>query len=493
MVVRELKRSGYDVNFQQVDNRDALTASLAARKWDLVISDFSMPRFSGIDALKLIRSEGCDTPFIFVSGAMGEETAVAALKDGAQDYIIKTNMKRLVPAVQRELREVEDRRERKRLELHVVQLQKFEAIGKLAGGIAHDFNNVLGAIMGWAEMGAEKTLADTSAHSTFQKIGDQAQRAGGLTRQLLAYARRQILEPRNINLNEIVADTTSLLQKIIGVQIEVKLVLAPDLRVTRADPTQIEQIVMNLCLNARDAMSQAGQLLIETQNIEMDEEYCRHHVYAHPGQYVLLSVSDTGTGMDAATLEHIFEPFFTTKEMGRGTGLGLATVYGVVKQHDGFISVYSELGQGTTFRVYLPVSSGVAELREKPKEGPVRGGTETILVADDNEALREMAQETLEGLGYHVMLASDGEEAVRLFEANRDHIASVVLDVSMPKLSGPEAYLRINEIKGGVPAVFTTGYSAEADVLHPLAENGAVVLQKPYSPKVLGQKVREVL
>jgi two-component system cell cycle sensor histidine kinase/response regulator CckA len=382
---------------------------------------------------------------------------------------------------------------RKQTEDQLRQLQKFEAIGRLAGGIAHDFNNVLGAIMGWAEMGAEKTLADASLHSTFQKIGDQAQRAGGLTRQLLAYARRQILEPRNINLNEIVVETTSLLHKIIGAQIEVKVVLAPDLQVTRADPTQIEQILMNLCLNARDAMSEAGQLLIETRNVEMNEEYCRHHVYAHPGQYVLLSVSDTGTGMDAATLEHIFEPFFTTKEIGKGTGLGLATVYGIVKQHDGFVSVYSEPGQGTSFRVYLPVSSGVAERREKTKEGPARGGTETILVADDNEALRGMAQQTLERLGYHVMLARDGEEAVRLFEANRDHIALLVLDVSMPKFSGPEAYVRIREIKGSVPAVFTTGYSAEADVLHPLAEKGAVVLQKPYSPKVLGQKVREIL
>ena len=785
LLVRELERGGYKVTFERVDTPEALHAALDRQPWDIVISDYSMPHFSGTAALKLLKEKGLDVPFIFVSGTIGEDTAVAAMKGGAQDYIMKGNLRRLLPAVERELGEVQMRRERRRAEesqarlvaiieattdlvgmtdakghvLYINQagrkmlgiaegedvssttmsdyfpkqartrvlnelvpviiheevwsgeeiflnrdgheipiwmvaiahkatdgtvqflstvardiserkrfeqqlrvrthqaaavaqlgqraleeidpakfmndavalvaetleveyckilellpkqegfllragvgwkegcvgqkivptgtdsqagytllsdqavivedfrvetrftvprllldhrivsgmsvvigslerpfgilgahassrreftkddsnflqaianvlataiarkqiegqfrvLQKFEAIGRLAGGIAHDFNNVLGAILGWAELGAEKTLADASLHSTFQKIGDQAQRAGGLTRQLLAYARRQILEPRNINLNEIVAETTSLLHKIIGAQIEVKLVLAPDLQVTRADPTQIEQILMNLCLNARDAMSQAGQLLIETRNIDFDEEYCRRHVYAHPGQYVLLSVSDTGTGMDAAALEHIFEPFFTTKEMGKGTGLGLATVYGVVKQHDGFISVYSEPGQGTTFRVYLPVSSGVAELREKTKEGPVRGGTEMILVADDNEALLEMAQETLERLGYHVMLASDGEEAVRLFEANRDHIALLVLDVSMPKFSGPEAYVRISEIKDGLPAVFTTGYSVEADILHPLAEKGAVVLQKPYSPKVLGQKVREVL
>ena len=785
LLVRELERGGYNVTFRRVDTPGALHAALDHQVWDIVISDYSMPHFSGTAALKLLKEKGLDVPFIFVSGTIGEDTAVAAMKGGAHDYIMKGNLRRLLPAVERELGEAKMRRERRRAEeaqarlvaileattdlvgmadakghvlyinqagrkmlgitegedvssttmpdyfpeqarTHVLnelvptiiregvwsgeevllsrqgheipvsmvviahratdgtvqflsaiardiserkrleqqlrvrtryeaevaklgqhalggidpaifmneavglvaqtleveycnlmellpkreglllragvgwkesyigqkivptgagsqagytllsgqavivedfraetrfrpppllfehgvvsgmsvvigslehpfgilgvhtsnrrefsrddvnflqaianvlattiarkqtedqlhQLQKFEAIGRLAGGIAHDFNNVLGAIMGWAELGVEKTLADAPIQSAFQKIRDQAQRAAGLTRQLLAYARRQILEPRNINLNEIVAETTSLLRKIIGAQIDVKLVLAPDLQVTRADPTQIEQILMNLCLNARDAMSQAGQLLIETQNVEMDEEYCRHHVYAHPGQYALLLVSDTGTGMDAATLEHIFEPFFTTKQMGKGTGLGLATVYGIVKQHDGFIDVYSEPGQGTTFRVYLPVSSGVAELREKIKEGPVRGGAETILVADDNEALREMAQEMLEGLGYQVIVGRDGEEAIRLFEANCDQIALLVLDVSMPKFSGPEAYLRISEIKGSVPAVFTTGYSAETDVLHPLVEKGAVVLQKPYSFKVLGQKVREIL
>ncbi len=616
LLVRELQRGGYEVTFERVDTPEVMRAALDHQPWDIVISDYSMPYFSGTGALKLVKEQGLDVPFIFVSGTIGEDTAVAAMKGGAHDYIMKGNLRRLLPAVARELGEAKVRRERRsaeeaqgrlvaileattdfvgiananghilyvnqagrkmlgipqdedlssmtitdyhpeqarthvrselvptilregvwsgeevflsrdgheipiwmvaiahkakdgtaqyisviardvsernRLEQQLRQLQKFEAIGRLAGGIAHDFNNVLGAIMGWAEMGADKTHAEASLNSVFEKIRKQAERGAGLTRQLLAYARRQILDPRNINLNETIAETTSLLQKIIGAQIEVKMVLAPDLQVTRADPTQIEQVLMNLCLNARDAMSQGGKLLIETQNIDFDEEYCRRHVYARPGRYVLLSISDNGAGMDAATLEHIFEPFFTTKEMGKGTGLGLATVYGVVKQHDGFISVYSEQGQGTTFRVYLPVSSGVPDLREKVEEGPVRGGTETILVADDNESLLEMAQEALEGLGYHVIRAGDGEEALRLFEANRDHIDILVLDVSMPKLSGPEAYARISKIKGDVLVVFTTGYSAETDVLHPLVEKGAVVLQKPYALKVLGQKVREAL
>src|SRR6266851_1401479 len=321
MVLRELKQAGYDVDFKRVDSSDALKSSLAARQWDLVISDFSMPRFSGTDALKLVRSSGSEAPFIFVSGTMGEDTAVAALKDGAQDYLVKTNLKRLVPAVQRELRESEERRQRKRLEQHVHQLQKFEAIGRLAGGVAHDFNNLLGAILGWAELGCEEAEPNSRLRERFQRIREQSQRAVKLTSQLLAFGRKQILQRRKVNLNVLVEEEMNLLRRVIGDDIEVRVLAAQDLQVTMADPTQVEQVIMNLCLNARDAMAGGGQLIIETQNIEIGEEYCRNHAYGKPGSYVLLSVSDTGSGMDAATMERIFEPFFTTKELGRGTGL----------------------------------------------------------------------------------------------------------------------------------------------------------------------------
>src|ERR1700686_2675005 len=311
LVVRELRRGDYDVQLERVDEAPALEAAFQKQSWDLIISDFSMPHFSGPDALRMLKSAGSEIPFIFVSGTIGEETAVAALRDGAQDYLMKTNLKRLVPAVQRALQEAKDRKHRKKMEQQVQLLQKFEAIGKLAGGIAHDFNNVIGAILGWAELGCAEEQPGTISHDRFQKIRDQANWAGRLTSQLLAFARRQMLLPRKTDLNSLVVEGMSLLQRVIGEQIEVRVVAGPDLRVAMVDPAQIEQVLMNLCLNARDAMPQGGRLIIETQNVEIDQEFCRAHPYARQGSFILLSVSDTGFGMDAATTEQIFEPFFT--------------------------------------------------------------------------------------------------------------------------------------------------------------------------------------
>ncbi len=387
----------------------------------------------------------------------------------------------------------EDVTERRALEKQLRQAQKFEAVGQLAGGVAHDFNNVVGAMMGWADLGLQEASADSRLRNCFQKIRDQASRAAGLTRQLLAFARRQVMQPRTMHLNQTVAEVVGLLEKVIGVQIEVKTVLAPDLEAARADPTHLEQVLVNLCVNARDAMPGGGRLVIETRNVTFDEEYCRRHGHGSPGRYVLLSVSDTGVGMDAATMERIFEPFFTTKEMGKGTGLGLSVVYGIVKQHDGFINVYSEPGQGSTFCVYLPAGSVVAGEQEKVVAEPVRGGTETILLAEDHEGVREMAGAMLARLGYQVLLAADGEEAVRILEEHRDRVALVLLDVVLPKLNGPEAYQRICALKPGVPVVLTTGYAAEAPQIEGIAEKGVAILQKPYCPDDLARTVREVL
>jgi PAS domain S-box-containing protein len=389
---------------------------------------------------------------------------------------------------------VEDITERRNLETQLRQSQKFEAVGLLAGGIAHDFNNMIGAIIGWADLGLGETQPGDRLQGFFQKVRQQADRAAALTRQLLAFARRQILEPRTLNLNETVAEATSLLEKVIGGDIEVQTRLAPDLQTVRADPVQIEQVLMNLCVNARDAMPQGGRLLLETANVELGEDFCQRHVYARPGCFVLLAVSDTGIGMDRATLEHIFEPFFTTKGAGKGTGLGLAMVYGIVKQHNGYVHVYSEPGAGTTFRVYLPVAQAAVQAPEKKEEATrVRGGEETILLAEDHEGMLEMALETLGRLGYQVLVARDGEEAVQLFEAHRDRIDLVLLDVVLPRLSGPDAYARICALRPQVRALFTTGYSAESARLDKLVETGAAILQKPYSPSVLAGRVREIL
>ncbi len=388
---------------------------------------------------------------------------------------------------------VEDVTERQAIEKQFYAAQKFEAIGYLAGGVAHDFNNVLGAIIGWAELCLDSASEDPKLRKGLGVIIEQANHAVGLTRQLLAFARRQHMEPRVINLNNSVREISTLLGSVIGRDIELKTLLAPDVFSTLADPTHVEQVLMNLCVNARDAMPHGGKLIIETKNAEVDEDYCRWHPYAQPGRYVQLSVSDSGVGIDSGTLDHIFEPFFTTKELGKGTGLGLATVYGIAKQHGGFIHAYSEVGQGTTFHIYFPASA-VTPMHEMRAEAPaLRGGSETILIAEDNEDLAELACAALQGMGYSVLRARDGEDAVAQFELHRDRIALLVFDVVMPKLNGPDAYVKIRAIQENVPVLFISGHSFESPALSSFVERGAELLQKPYSTKALLLKVRALL
>jgi len=389
---------------------------------------------------------------------------------------------------------VEDITENTALEKQLVQAQKFEGIGQLAGGIAHDFNNMIGAIIGWADIGVEETEHGSRLRRHFEKVRQQADRAAALTKQLLAFARRQILEPRDMDLNKVVTETLSLLEKVIGSNIEIKVNLSPKLSLVRADPTQVEQVLMNLCINARDAMPEGGSLVIEITDTSLDEGYCALQPFARPGRYTVLCVTDSGTGMDAATIDRIFEPFFTTKELGKGTGLGLATVYGIIRQHGGFVQVYSEVGIGTTFRIYLPVSAAGAASPELAEDTqPIRGGSETLLVAEDHEGLRQLVFETLTHLGYQVLIASDGEQAINEFILHRNSIDLAILDVVMPKLSGPEVYARICAEKAGVPVIFATGYSADISLLHKAQQLGLPVIQKPYTPRNLARKIREAL
>jgi len=493
LLVRELRRGGYEVTHQRVDSASAMHAALDGGKWDLVLSDHSMPGFSGTQALQLLRSRNVHVPFIFVSGTIGEEMAVSALKSGAQDYLLKGNLKRLLNAVDRTLQEAEGRRERRRLETQVNQLRRFEAIGRLAGGIAHDFNNVLGSILGWADLGQADLPEGHRARERLEKIRAQAQRAAALTRQLLAFARRQVLEPQNLDVNALIRESMGLMANVIGEHVQIALHLAGDLDPALADATQVEQIIMNLCINARDAMPDGGSLTIETRMTEIKPGVEEYRSYFRPGRYVQLTIADTGIGMDSVTLEHIFEPFFTTKEVGKGTGLGLATVYGIVKQHNGIIDVESEPGRGTRFHVYLPLGKGVVATRERTAIPETSRGSETILIAEDNEDLREAAREMIESLGYRVLLAHDGEEAVHLFKENSNTVDLVLLDVVMPKLHGPAALAQINLVKPGVPVLFTTGYASEADSLAATGRNRTGVLQKPYGTISLGQKIRALL
>ena len=403
----------------------------------------------------------------------------------------KTGEPRFVATVSRDVTE------RRTLERQLQQAQKFEAFGQLAGGIAHDFNNVIGAILGWAEMGEDEAASSNpTLKNYFTKIHIQCDRVTALVQQLLAFARRQILEPKNLSLNQTVRDVMSLLDKLIGKDVEIKTNLADDLVAVRADPTQIEQMLVNLCINSRDAMPKGGILTIETHNANFSEEDVRNTAGLQTGGFAALVVKDTGIGMDPSTRERIFEPFFTTKGIGKGTGLGLATVYGIVKQHNGFIQVESELGKGSTFRIFLPINETPAQSEFRSilfDDVPVHGGNETILLADDHDGICEMAHSVLIAKGYKVLLAHDGEEAIQIFSMNRNKISLVLLDVIMPRRSGPEVFAAIKELNPQVLVVFATGYSNETAVLADLVEHGVAVLRKPYSPSALCRRVREVL
>jgi len=387
----------------------------------------------------------------------------------------------------------EDVTEVRAMERQLRQAQKFEAIGQLAGGVAHDFNNVVGAILGWAELGLEQNRANPQVSERFSRIREQAERAAALTRELVAFARRQVLQPQAVDINTISSGLVSFLDKVIGKDIELKI-LTSAVDAVKADPTQLEQVLMNLCLNARDAMPDGGRLLIETEMVELDDSYCRFYPYVTAGRYAVLSVSDTGMGMDSETRERIFEPFFTTKERGKGTGMGLATAYGIVKQHGGFIHVYSEPGQGSLFRVYLPAHEGMtAEGSSAKARAPAIGemrGSETILIAEDHESIREMARQILLNLGYRVLSACDGEEALRLCENETPALA--ILDVVMPKLGGTAVAPKLTALFDGLPILFTSGYSQAPENVA-TATTAAHYLQKPYSPTTLGRMVREIL
>jgi len=388
---------------------------------------------------------------------------------------------------------VEDVTELRVIERQLHQAQKFEAVGQLAGGVAHDFNNVIGAILGWAELGIDQSKDNPAVRERFARIREQADRAARLTRELLAFARRQVLQPRAVDLNIVAGGLVSLLDKVIGKDIELKL-MGGQLELVKADPTQIEQVLMNLCLNARDAMQEGGRLIIETEMVELDEPYCRFYPYVTPGRYAVVSVSDTGMGMNTDTRERIFEPFFTTKQGGKGTGMGLAMVYGIVKQHGGFLHVYSEPAHGSLFRVYLPAMEH-ARAEGTPAKSPAASragmrGTETILLADDHESIREMSRQTLAGLGYRVLAACDGEEALRLCEHDIPSLA--ILDVVMPKLGGLAASAALSERYPKLRVLFTSGYSSGGNGL-PEKRPGQRYLQKPYSPTTLAHLVREIL
>ena len=371
-----------------------------------------------------------------------------------------------------------------------------EAVGRLAGGVAHDFNNLLTVIIGYSEVLMMKKSLDRSLHHNVEEIQKAAERAALLTQQLLAFSRKQILQPRIIDLNKLVADLNKMLRRIIGEDIDLITKLDLEIGKVKTDPGQIDQVIMNLAVNARDAMPQGGKLTIETKNKNLDDSCCERFPEVNPGNYVLLRVSDTGHGIDDDTKKNIFEPFFTTKEIGKGTGLGLSTVYGIVKQSGGYIQVYSKVDQGTTFEIYLPgIEKSDKEHKEESKQIVPEGGSETILIVEDEDVVREMICKILKSFGYIVMKARNGDEALAIIKSQdiEEKIDLLITDVIMPEMSGRELAEQLLSNKPALKVMYISGYTDDVIVHHDVLNEGVLFLQKPFSPQVLAQKVREIL
>ena len=432
---------------------------------------------------ELIAGRTTSTPPVEIAARTG--TVVLLEFSGA---IVDVGDERLVFTTGRDVSE------QRLLEEQLRQAQKLEAVGQLAGGVAHDFNNVLTVILGFCDLMMDGLSPDDHRTRDLIEIKKAGDRAAGLTRQLLAFSRKQVLQPRVLSINTVIAGMETMFKRLIVEDVNLRVVLAPDIGLVLMDPTQLEQILINLVVNAADAMPRGGKLTIETGNVTLDEHYQQRHLPVVPGNYVLLAVSDTGIGMDEQVTRRIFEPFFTTKGAGKGTGLGLATTYGIVKQSGGNIGVYSEPGYGSTFKVYLPQVGTAAGIVERPKDATdVPRGTETILLVEDDEAVRMLARVTLERAGYRVLAARHPVEAMRLADAVGSRIHLLLSDVIMPESEGPPLYDRIARSNRGLRVLYMSGYTDEAVVRHGVLVEGTPFLQKPFTPLILARKVRDVL
>lgn len=385
--------------------------------------------------------------------------------------------------------------EHDKLQAQLLHAQKMDAIGQLAGGVAHDFNNLLTSIIGNVELALFDIDRDEALYDILQEVKGSGEKASLLTRQLLAFSRKQILQPEVLDLNEVLPDISKMIRRIIGENIELETALAPELGRVEADPGQLEQVILNLAINARDAMPVGGKLIIETANAELDQSYSQNHGrLVSPGPYVLLAISDTGSGMSSEVQAQVFEPFFTTKEKGKGTGLGLSTVYGIVKQSSGYIWVYSEIGAGTTFKMYLPrVEKHPSQGQKIQEEEEDHSGTETILVVEDDQEVRNITSHSLDLYGYRVLTAVDGEQALHKLQEEKSQIHLVLTDVVMPQMGGKEMVQELKKIQPQVKILYMSGYTSNSIVHHGVLDQGVAFLQKPFTPNTLAGKVREVL
>jgi len=491
---RQLRKGGLKIETFRVETAEAIVKSMSAFKPHLVISDYSLPTMDGLRALRTVRELSKDVPFLFCSGTIGEERAIESLRNGATDYVVKGSLNSLVVKVQRALQEAADREQHKRLEEQFRQAQKMDAIGRFAGGIAHDFNNLLTVINGYTELMITQLPVEHLLRAHAEEVLAAGERAASLTRQLLAFSRKQVVAPMVLSLNTVVKNTEKLLRRLLGETVEYRSLPASGLGNVLADAGQMEQVLMNLVVNARDAMPHGGKLTVETQDVVLDEAYTADHSEVVPGPYVMLAVTDTGTGMTREVQSHLFEPFFTTKEPGKGTGLGLSTVFGIVRQSGGHLWVYSELGRGTTFKVYLPKVAEPATSFAGGAKGlaPLRG-TETVLVAEDSESVRKLMVAALRQQGYQVIEAVDGAEALRKSGEHPGEVQLLVTDMVLPGMTGPEIAAAVSAQRPGIKVLYASGYTEHGVIENGGLEVGKPFLQKPFTPEALSRKVRELL
>lgn len=492
LLLRELEGGGYAPDWRRVDTREAMRAALAESAWDVVICDYNLPGFSAAEAISLLRERHLDVPIIILSGSIGEEDAVATMRAGASDYIMKGNTARLLPAIERELRESGLRRKAREVEDQLRQAQKMEAVGRLAGGVAHDFNNILTAILGNCELLAQALGDGHPLRRDVEEVMESGLRAAALTRQLLTFSRKQVAQPRALELNTVVANIEKLLRRLIGEDVELSIRPGQGLGLIFADLSQIEQVIMNLAVNARDAMPDGGKLTIETRRVD-SAPALPEGGGADAGPRVALTVSDTGCGMSAEVRARLFEPFFTTKEPGKGTGLGLSTVHDIVKQNSGSIVVESAPGRGASFSVYLPLAKGDPGPAVAPAAPPDSlRGSETILLVEDDQALRDLLSRMLANFGYTVLVASGGEAALREAARHAD-IDMLISDVIMPEMHGGTVAKAVRAMRPDVRVLFLSGYAEGMIAPKGVLDPGVQFLSKPFTTRALAQKVRAVL
>ena len=501
LITTTLTEGNIPCQSQLVDTRQAFVAALREGRMDLILADYSIPGFDGMTALALARQHCPDVPFLFVSATIGEELAIDAMHQGATDYVLKQRLGRLVPSVQRALRGLEDRDERKRAEealrqseKQFRQSQKMEAVGRLAGGIAHDFNNLLTVIMGYSQVLLTELGPQHPLRGKIEETLKAGERAATLIRQLLTFSSKQPLDPKVLSLNTAVTSLESLLRRLIGEDIQLVSKLDPTNGQLRADQAQLEQILVNLVVNARDAMPKGGTLTIETAQVELTRSPVYHLTPLPPGPYVRLAISDTGCGMDRNTQSHIFEPFFTTKGEGKGSGLGLSTVFGIVTQCGGAIDVTSRVGHGTRFDLYFPsVDSDILTTAPtQPFRQPQRG-TETILLVEDEPSVRTLVRDELRKLGYRVVEAKNGVEACLLATQQAGSFQLLLTDIVMPGMGGRELAQHLSVIKPDLRILFISGYMDDVGIMAGQEEGTSSFLQKPFTPEVLARAVRNLL